>query len=204
MTTTKTLAMLALSAAFPFITQNAHAQAAPTATQALRLSAFGGATGTYTNFLGGKNGSLTLGADLTFLATPYVKPSFELRGTAPLDSGHLDGQFNLLLGPRVEYPFHRLHPYVDFLIGRGLISYKNGGFPYNGFLYLSSSSFVYSTGLGLDYDLTDRWGLKADFQYQHWHTPFYTFDSIHPKATTFGVVYRFDFTPTYHLRRSKH
>lgn len=204
MMSTKTPAKLALFAAFTFMAQAIHAQAVPTATQGLRLSAFGGPTGTYTNFEGGKNGSLTLGADLTFLTTPYVKPSFELRGTAPVDAGHISGQFNFLLGPRVEYPYHRLHPYADFLVGRGLIHYQNGGFPYNGLLYISSTSFVYSMGLGVDYDLTNRWGVKADFQYQHWHTPFFTFDPIHPKATTLGVTYRFDFNSRHHRNRSKH
>lgn len=200
----KTLATLALFATIASLAHTGHAQATSTASQPLQLSAFGGPTGTYTSFEGGKNGGLTLGADLTFLFTPYIKPSFELRGTAPVVSGHVDRQLNFLLGPKIEYPYHRLHPYADFLIGRGQISYLNGGYLYNDTLYLSSSSTVYSFGLGLDYDLTPRWGLKADFQLQHWDTPITNpYGVIYPKATTFGVVYHFDFNPAYHLRRSK-
>jgi hypothetical protein len=195
---TKSLAKLVLLAGLATLAQTAHAQAFPTATRQLQLSAFGGATGTYTNFYGGKNGSLTAGADLTFLAVPKIRPSFELRGTYPVNDGHVDSQMNFLLGPKVERQFGRFHPYVDFFIGRGSITYLNGGFPYNGVLYLRTSSTVYSPGLGVDFDLGTHWAVKADFQYQHWNTPAY---SIHPKATTFGIVYRFAFAPRHH--RSK-
>ncbi len=195
------LAKLLSCAVFASLTPLAFAQAAPTAIQPLQLSAFGGATGTYTDFLGGKNAGITLGADLTFMTVPHVKPSFELRGTAPIDGGHIDSQLNFLLGPKVEYRHNRFHPYGDFLFGRGQITYQNGGVLYNHTLYLKTPSTIYSIGGGLDYQLTDHWGAKADFQYQHWHTPFYGYDPIHPKATTFGVTYRFNFNKTY--RRTK-
>jgi outer membrane protein with beta-barrel domain len=195
----KTLAKLALSAAVVSFANFSHAQASnPTATQQLQLSAFGGLTGTYTNFEGGKNLDITAGADLTVLALRKFRPSFEIRGTYPVDSGHISGQKSFILGPKVEYPIGRLHPYADFLIGRGQIDYLNGGFLYNNLLYLSSTSTVYSPGLGLDYDLTPRWAVKADFQYQTWHTPVLPDTSIHPKAITFGVVYHFDFNPHHH------
>lgn len=200
---TKLLAKLAIFAVIASLAHTGHAQATPTASQRLQLSAFAGATGTYTNFEGGKNGSITAGADLTFLATPYVKPSLEVRGTAPIDSGTIVGQLNFLLGPKVEYPYHRFHPYADFLIGRGQINYLNGGYLFDHVLYLSSSSTVYSAGLGLDYDVTSRWALKADFQYQNWSTPVLLYNPLHPKATTFAVIYHFDFNPHYHLSRQK-
>lgn len=190
------LAKLALFAAATFLTYTGRAQAVPTAVRPLRLSVFGGPTGIYTNFQGGKNGSVTLGGDLTFLFTPYVRPSFEVRGTAPIISGNIDRQFNFLLGPKVEYPWHRFHPYGDLLFGRGQITYLHGGFPYNGLLYKSSSTAVYSFGLGLDFDINPSWAAKADFQLQHWGTPIQPYGTIYPKATTFGVVYHFNFGPS--------
>lgn len=195
----KPLAALILFTAFFSQTPTVHAQAEPTANQPLRLSVFGGPTGTYTGFRGGKNGGITLGADLTFQTVPRFKPSFEIRGTAPVISGHLDRQLNFLLGPKVEYPWHSFHPYADFLFGRGQITYLNGGYFYNNLLYLSSGTAVYSFGGGVDYDLSTRWAVKADFQLQHWSTPIAPYGTIYPKATTFGVVYHFNFNG--HSRR---
>jgi hypothetical protein len=195
----KTLAKLALFATVVSLANFSHAQASsPTASRRLELSAFGGATGTFTNFLGGKNADITVGADLTYLALRWFRPSFEIRGTYPVDSGHISGQKSFLLGPKVEYPIGRLHPYADFLIGRGQVDYLNGGFLYNNLIYISSTSTVYSPGVGLDYDLSPRWAVKADLQYQTWHTPILPYDPMHPKAITFGVVYHFDFNPRHH------
>ena len=203
MTPTKPIAKLAILAVLALIAHTGHAQAVPTATQQLQLSAFAGLTGTYTNLLGGKNGSITAGADLTVLTLPYVQPSLEIRGTYPVKSGHIDSQMSFLIGPKVSRPIGRFHPYADFLIGRGQIDYLNGGYLYNTVLYLSSSSTVYSPGLGVDIDLSNRWAVKADFQYQHWNTPVLPSGSISPKATTFAVVYHFDFNPRHHFGRSK-
>ena len=198
---TKSLAKLAILAILAVITHTSHAQAVPTATQQLQLSAFAGATGTYTNLEGGKNGGITAGVDLTFLTLPYVQPSLEIRGTYPVDSGHISSQENILIGPKVSRPIGRFHPYADFLIGRGQIDYLNGGYLYNEVLYISSSTTVYSPGLGVDIDLTNRWAVKADFQYQHWDAPVVPSGSINPKATTFGIVYHFDFNPRHHSNR---
>lgn len=187
------LAVSALLCASLMLDSTGHAQAAPTAIQPLRLSAFGGATGTYTGFQGGKNGSITLGGDLTFQTVPFVRPSLELRGTSPVDSGQIDSQMNLLIGPKVEYPWHRFHPYGDLLVGRGLITFLHGGYVQGNLLYKSAGTGVISYGLGVDFDLTDRWAAKADFQLQRWHTPIDGARTIYPKATTFGVVYHFNF-----------
>ncbi|GGA76163.1 hypothetical protein GCM10011507_29460 [Edaphobacter acidisoli] len=199
---TSHLAKLALVVAFALPASTTLAQTAPTAIQRLQVSAFGGLTGTYTNFLGGKNAGITLGGDLTFMTVPHVKPSFELRGTAPIDGGHVDSQLNFLLGPKVEYRYNRFHPYADFLFGRGQITYENGGVLYNNTLYLKTTSFIYSLGGGLDYQLTDHWGAKFDYQFQHWDTPFVgtVYNPIHPKAITLGVTYRFNFNRGYRRR----
>lgn len=194
--------MLALFAAIASLVPAGHAQAVPTATQQLQLSAFAGITGTYTDFEGGKNGSITAGVDVTLLTLPLFQPSLELRGTYPIDSGHIDSQFNFLGGPKVAYPVGRFSPYANFLIGRGQIDYLNGGYLYNDLLYLSSSSTVFSPGGGIDIALTNRWSFKADFQYQFWETPAAPSGTIHPKATTFGLVYHFDLNPRHHFDRS--
>ncbi len=169
-------------------------QSLPAGTQQLKLSAFAAATGTYTNLAGGKNLGITAGADLTFLRFRLVKPALEIRGTYPVDSGHIDSQKSFLLGPRVEYPLDRLHPYADFLVGRGQIDYLNGGFPVGCCLdYISSNTFIYSPGVGLDFDLSHFLAVKADAQFQHWNTPVTASGSINPTALSLGLVYNFDF-----------
>jgi opacity protein-like surface antigen len=197
----KTWVWLALSLAISGLSHIALGQAVPSGTQQLQLSAFGGLTGTFTGFEGGKNLGITAGADLTFLAFRKFRPAFELRGTFPIDEGHIDSQKNFLLGPKVEYPIGRFHPYADFLVGRGSIDYLNGGVIIGTLRYLSSNTVVYSPGAGLDYNLTHNLAVKADAQFQHWNTPVTPSGSIYAKALTLGVVYNFDFNPRHRHER---
>ena len=173
--------------------QAASAQSAPTAIQPLQISAFLAGTGTFTNLGGGKNLDITAGADLTFLRFRLIKPAFEVRGSYPIDSGHISSQKSFLLGPRVEYPIGRLHPYADFLFGRGQIDYLNGGYIVGNLDYISSNTFIYSPGVGVDYDLSHYFAVKADVQFEHWNTPVTPSGSINPTALTLGLVYNFDF-----------
>jgi opacity protein-like surface antigen len=193
MTYTKLSAALALFTAVSALTHTASAQAAPAGSQKLQVSAFVAATGTFTNLEGGKNLGITAGADLTFLSFRRFRPAFEARGTYPIDKGHISSQKSFLLGPKVEYPLGKLHPYADFLIGRGQIDYNAPGFVFGDTLFISSNTLVYSPGLGLDYNLTHNLAIKADVQFQHWNTPVTASGSIHPTALTSGVVYNFDF-----------
>jgi hypothetical protein len=195
MTYTKLSAKLALFTAVSALTHAALPQAAPAGTQKLQLSAFVAATGTFTGLEGGKNLGITAGADLTFLGFRRFHPAFEARGTYPLNKGHISSQKNFLLGPKVEYPLGKLHPYADFLIGRGQIDYHAPGFIFGNTLYINSNTVVYSPGVGVDYNLTHNLALKADAQFQHWDTPVTASGTIHPTALTFGVVYNFDFNP---------
>jgi hypothetical protein len=174
------------------------AQSVPTATQQLQLSVFAAGTGTYTDLEGGRNAGITAGGDITYLGFRHFRPAFELRGTYPIDGGQVDSQKNFLLGPKVEYPLGRFHPYADFFVGRGGINYQNGGyFPPVGPGYLSSNTFVYSPGVGVDYSLTHHLAVKADVQFQHWNVPFPP-GTIHPTALSLGVVYNFDLNRHHH------
>jgi hypothetical protein len=198
---TQTLVKLALFTATSTLAHTASAQATPAGSQKLQLSAFAGATGTFTNFEGGKNLGITAGVDLTFLAFRQFRPSAELRGTYPIDEGHISSQKNFLVGPKVEYPLGRLHPYVDFFVGRGQINYLNGGFIFGNTNYISSNTFIYSPGVGLDYNLNHSVAVKVDAQFQHWNAPPTASGVIHPTALTLGVVYNFDFNPRHRHNR---
>jgi hypothetical protein len=194
-------ARLAVGIAIIFLGGIGHAQVASTASQQLELSAFAGGTGTFTGLEGGKNLDITAGADLTFLGFRLLRPSFEVRGSYPIDKGTISSQKSFLLGPKVEHGFGRLHPYVDFLIGRGEIDYGFGGFAVGNVLYISSTSTIYSPGGGVDYNFARQIDLKADVQYQHWDAPVVASGVIHPVAVTLGAVYRFDFNPRHHRSR---
>jgi hypothetical protein len=173
----------------------ANSQSLPAATQAMHLSAFGGATGAWTGLAGGRNFSITAGGDLTFRSFHSFYPSLEVRGTYPLANGQIDDQRNILGGLKVERVYNRLHPYGDILYGRGSIHYLNGGFPdpsYT-FLYIQSPSNILSAGGGADLNLTRQLALKAEIQFQRYSTPVATSGHIYAKPVTVGVVYRFDF-----------
>ncbi len=193
MTYTKLSVKLALFTAVSALTHTASAQAAPAGSQKLQFSAFVAATGTFTGLEGGKNLGITAGADLTFLGFRRFRPAFEARGTYPIDKGQISSQKYFLLGPKVEYPLGKLHPYADFLIGRGQIDYHAPGFVFGDTLFINSNTAVYSPGVGLDYNLTHNLAIKGDVQFQHWDTPVTASGTIHPTALTFGVVYNFDF-----------
>jgi Outer membrane protein beta-barrel domain len=185
--------LMTLFAAISSLACAGYAQSRPTASRQMELSAFAGGTGTFTRIEGGKNLGITAGVDLTLLSFRLLRPSVEVRGSYPIDEGTIDSQKNFLIGPKVEHRFGRLHPYVDFLIGRGEIDYHNGGFPLGSLLYLSSKTTVYSPGGGVDYDLGKGLAVKADVQIQHWDAPVVSSGVIYPVALTLGAMYHFGF-----------
>lgn len=171
----------------------AHAQATPTASRSLDLSAFGGVAGVATSLSGGKNLSFVVGMDLGLTPIRGVRPVVEVRGLYPIDGGNVASQKSILLGPRVDFLLnHRLRPYGDFLIGRGEMDYKNGGYLFdNAAVYVETTTNVYSPGGGVDYDLSSHLSFKVDMQLQHWdYTPTAS-GSLWSKVGTVGIVYRF-------------
>lgn len=169
--------------------------ALPTASRSLELSAFAGLSGVYTGLAGGKNLSFTAGGDLGLLPYHGVRPSLEVRGTYPMDSGRIDSQKSILGGLKVDVLLnHRLHPYADILFGRGEINYHSG-YLFNNEVYLLTTTNVISPGLGFDYDLSDNLAVKVDGQFQHWGYAPTPSGAIYSKVGTIGVVYRFNFGP---------
>jgi hypothetical protein len=199
----KILAKLAIFTAVACMGYSGQAQTLSTASQQLDLSAFAAGTGTLTRIEGGKNAGITAGIDLTYLGLRLFRPSIEVRGSYPIKRGTIDSQENILAGIKVEHAFGRLHPYADFLVGRGQINYGSRGlppyFPPNSeFFFLSTTTTVLSPGVGVDYNLFRQVALKADLQYQRWETPVTASGTVYPVALSFGGVYRFNFNPRGH------
>jgi hypothetical protein len=176
-------------------THYAAAQAAlPTADAKLHLSAFAGATGTYTGLGNGRNLSFTAGVDLGFLPIRGLEPALEYRGTLALDKGAVDSQQNNLIGLKISRPLWRAHPYIDVLYGRGEIDYAPPfQVPGKFVFYTQSSSNIVSPGGGGELDLTSNIALKLDLQLQRYATPVAASGHIFATATTIGLTYRFHF-----------
>ena len=130
-------------------------QATPTASRPMDLSLFGAVSGVNTGLSGGRNASLTIGGDLGFAPFLGLQPALEVRATLPLDKGVIDSQKDLLGGLRVNFLLaHRIHPYGDFLYGRGQVNYPGAGYLYNDFYYFQSVGNVLSPGAGFDYSFS--------------------------------------------------
>lgn len=175
------------------------AQSTPTASRSYEPSVFAGISGSYTGLSGGRNLGINAGADLGFRPFFGFLPSIEVRGTYPADSGTIVGQESVLGGLRVQKRYRNVRPYVDFLIGRGQMTYQSGGYIVlsQDFKYLQSTSTILSPGLGFETDITPHFALLLDGQLQHCNIPFTpdssstAASSIYAKAGMIGVVYRF-------------
>jgi hypothetical protein len=177
------------------------AQSGPTAVQPLQLSAFGALSGVFTGLApsavsapgGGKNLSITAGVDLGLLSHHGIRPIIEVRGTLPVDKGDVDAEKSVLFGGRFDFWMgHRLHPYADFLFGRGQTEYP-GGYIFGNYQYNLTTTNVLSPGGGIDFDLTQQLAIKGDIQYQRWGSAPTASGTVWSKPITAGVVYRFDF-----------
>jgi hypothetical protein len=173
----------------------AGAQARPTAGLGSRISFFGGATGTLTGLYAGRDAGITAGVDVEAFRLFGLHPAVEVRGTYPFWDDGIVNLRNVMGGLRVEKRFGVVHPYGDFLYGRGELNYPGGGlYSRDGTLiYLESLSNVYSPGGGVDVDLTRHFALKVDAQLQHYNSPISSTGSEWAKAGTIGVVYRLGF-----------
>ena len=172
----------------------AAAQSLPTAARPLQLSAFGGVSGVFTGFGGGKNFSITAGGDLGLPVWHRLRPVVEVRGTYPMDRGLVVAQKDAMGGLRVNFLLgRRIHPYGEFLAGRGEMDYRLD-YIFGAKVYGDTTTWVYSPGAGFDYDLTDHLSLKVDAQLQHWggDTP-NTKGRVYSSVGTVGLVYRFNF-----------
>ncbi len=177
----------------------AAAQSSPTASRALAPSVFFGVSGVYTGLQTARNASITAGADIGIRQFFGFTPAIEVRGTYPIDSGQVAGEESVEGGLRVGKRYEHVRPYADLLIGRGQLNYQDGGYivPSQSFRYLQSTTNVISPGIGAEFDVTERYAVLVDGQFQHWNLPFSTGSSpstpgsIYSKVLTVGVVYRF-------------
>lgn len=169
------------------------AQSLPTATQTLQVSTFVAVTRTFTDLDSGENIDITSGIDFRLLAPRRLNIVGELRGSYPVQRGSVSSQESYVSGPKIEYPIRNIRPYVDFLVGRGRMTYLDGGYIFGNVKYIRSDSLVLSPGIGSDFYLSHRTALKVDFQYQSWNVPAVISGRIRPRTAAVGVTYNLDF-----------
>jgi opacity protein-like surface antigen len=170
----------------------AFAQARKTADRSSELDAFGGFTYLDSDYYDPRNNfGVTLGADYTYFIKHYhglIIPSFQVRGT--LTPGPADSQKTIAAGLKLATTYHRLHPYGDFLVGGGVITFPLPPNPIPGVSYrIRDSSTVYTYGGGITYDFRPNWSAMVDYQRQRWNLGDNPPDIFHPQAVTFGVVF---------------
>jgi hypothetical protein len=189
---------LALLPATLFLASAALAQN-PTAERQLQLSAFGGASGDFTGLAGGKNVSVTAGADLGLPPWRGIRPTLEVRGRYPADGGSIDSQKDILGGVRVDFLLnYRLRPYADFLFGRGQMNYGPHGYIYRNDIYSLTTTYVDAGGVGFNYALNQNLALKVDGQIERWGSAPTSTGRVYSSVGTVGVVYYFNFDRRHH------
>ena len=106
-----------------------------------------------------------------------------------LNASHGFAEYNYLAGPvyRITLAEHRrLHPYVKGLIGAGIVE-----FPHH---LAVGRYFAIAPGGGVDYTLSHRWRLRADYEYQIWpQAPGiggYPAGFMKPNGVSVGFTYR--------------
>ena len=157
----------------------------------MRLHVFGVGSYDHPQYAGVQTGggfAVGGGAGFTLHHVHRIEPSFDVRYTYGTNVNSTQTVFSG--GLRVIYHVARFHPYGDILVGTGNLNFKviNPAFPN----YKHDDSTVYTFGGGLDYDMTETIGLRADIQEQRWQLstsgiPFY------PTQASLGIRYQFHF-----------
>ena len=129
------------------------------------------------NFKGG-------GVYATFDPTNHFGLEISAREVFGVESVH---EATYEIGPRVYGIYRRFMPYGKVLVGRGVFTYPNS---------IGSQAFtVGALGGGIDYRLSSKLYVRADYEYQSWFgfaAQVSAFPgSLSPTAASLGVAYHF-------------
>jgi hypothetical protein len=182
------------------LSSTAHAQATYTATRLSELSVFGGYTYTTPDYSYYKDNGGAFGVDLARYNRSRYTPALEVR--ADFNSGPVISEDTYMGGLRVHTDFHqRYHPYVDFLVGIGKVTYPVQRYlPAPTVVTIHDQGLAYSYGGGMNIDITPSFMLKLDGQQQSINlgpnsevAPQDSTFSLAPVVLTVGVTYRVSF-----------
>jgi opacity protein-like surface antigen len=184
----QTLALLILS--FLILhSESLEAQGLPAASKEAAISFFGTYSRVNTDRSSQKDNGFTVGFAYTRYLHWLLTPSLEVR--AKVATGATVSEKTFGGGIRVEHKFKNFYPYADFFGSYGKITFANP--VTSGPRYYYDDSTVYSTGAGLDYDITPTWAARFDYQFEHWHTGLK--NTFTPQIFSIGILYRIPFKP---------
>lgn len=164
-----------------------HSQATSTASKGADISLFGAYSLVSPDDRSSpKNNGFTFGGDVTLLLPHQFALSLEPRVT--LAPGSVVGEYSYGGGPRLQRRFKNFVPYIDYLWSYGVLTLTH---PTSS--YVRDNSTVHSLGFGLDYNLTQQWAVRSDYQFEHWHVA--VNNTFEPRVLSFGVVYTIPFRP---------
>ena len=166
----------------------AFAQAVPTASKTIGLAAFGAVARVSPDYGASQNYGFMLGGDVSRHLRLF-DPSIEVRYTHA--GGSVVGESSITGGLKAEKVYRNFHPYADFMIGQGRISFTHPA-PFATGPFVHDTSLIFVLGGGVDYDLSSRFALKGDFQYQSWKLSTAK-NRLTPSILSLGVVYRIPF-----------
>jgi opacity protein-like surface antigen len=126
----------------------------------------------------------TVGGDYTRFIRSVVQPSLEIRYTSA--SGTQVNESSFTGGLKLQTTIYGVHPYATMLAGTGHITFVH---PVSA-NYPGDTSFVYSLGGGLEFNVLPSWKLRADFTDQHWDLDPAI---LTPMAFSVGVSYSIPF-----------
>ena len=178
----------------PFLilqSKSLEAQGLPTASKEAAISFFGTYSRVSTDRSSQKDNGFTVGFAYTRYLHWLLTPSLEVR--CKIATGGTVSEKTFGGGLRVEHRFKNFYPYADFFGSYGKITFANPITSVPGPRYYYDDSTVYSTGAGLDYDITSNWAARVDYQFEHWHTGFR--NTFTPQIFSIGILYRIPFKP---------
>jgi len=174
-----------------FRSKSLEGQGLPTASKEAAISFFGAYSRVSTDRSSQKDNGFTVGLAYTRYLHWFLTPSLEVR--CKVATGDTVSEKTFGGGIRVEHRFKNFYPYANFFGSYGKITLTNPVPSGPGPRYYYDDSTVYSTGAGLDYDVTSNWAARVDYQFEHWHTGLK--NTFTPQIFSIGILYRIPFKP---------
>ncbi len=173
---------------FFYFADFAHGQATAAAIRSQSVDIFAGASAVQTDY-NSKDKGFVVGGDFTYHLR-HFDASLDVRYNRA--TGNRVGEKDFAGGLKIARQFRRYHPYADLMIGYGIITFDYPTVNPDGSVYANDNSTIYDFGGGVDIDLTRRFALKVDAQYQYWNLGTRgnaNSVSFNPYIGSIGVVY---------------
>lgn len=194
-----------LLAAIAAICSLAHGQRSwPTATRAADLQLGAGYTFARSDYVPNTIGGFAFYGDFDIKGHYGVEVDFhQVRDPNPdpiVPDNHFSERTYEVGGRYVRhYPRWGVSPYVKALYGRGVVNFRAHQvyFPTGVLTYIDNIAYNMAVlGGGVDYHLSPRINVRADFEYQHWFASDAELpNGLTPSLFTIGVAYHFPSRP---------